>query len=355
MKNYIGIARDHSGSMASYARSAARDYNSNIVAIRDAAIAEYLDTIVSVVELGVFNDTQGHRFMRNGSAIRRAAFYSSVTFLRPLDENSYACEGGTPLFDAVGELIEGFEKAPDVDDPNVSFLIMAVTDGEENASSKWKTALGRKIKELQDTGRWTFVFRVPKGGRRSLAHLGIPDENIYEWETSAKGMEQATQVTQQAIRQYYSGRASGQRATTRFYADLSNVTSRDVQANMKDISSEVTIWPVGKKDDKEWIQHFVERRLPGESYLKGAGFYQMCKPETIQDHKRIMIRDKKTGAVYEGYAARKMLGLPDMGHVRVRPGDFGQWDLFVQSTSCNRHLVAGTQLIYWKGFMRAAA
>jgi hypothetical protein len=336
--------------MSSYARAAARDYNSNIIAIRDAAIAEYLDTIVSVNELGVF--LPGSR----AGQIRRAAFYSSVTFLKPLDEDRYAAEGGTPLFDAVGDLIEGFEEAPDKNDPNVSFLVMAVTDGEENASSRWNaTKLARKIQDLQRTDRWTFVFRVPKGATRQLERLGIPEGNIYEWDTSTKGMEQATKVTQQAIRQYYTGRASGQRSTQKFYADLSSVTDRQVKSSMKDISSEVTVWPVGAKDDKEWIQHFVERRLPGESYLKGAGFYQMNKPETIQDHKRIMIRDKKTGAVYEGYAARQMLGLPDHGHVRVRPGDFGQWDLFIQSTSCNRHLVAGTQLIYWKQFMRAAA
>jgi hypothetical protein len=124
---------------------------------------------------------------------------------------------------------------------------------------------------------------------------------------------------------------------------------------MKDISSDVTIWPIGPKDNGTWIQHFVERKLPNESYIKGAGFYQLSKSEKIQDHKQIMIRDKKSGAVYAGHAARQMLGLPDFGEVRVRPGDHGNFDLFVQSTSCNRHLVEGTSLVYWKAFMKVAA
>jgi len=47
--------------------------------------------------------------------------------------------------------------------------------------------------------------------------------------------------------------------------------------------------------------------------------------------------------------------LPDFGEVRIRPGDHGNFDLFVQSTSCNRHLVEGTSLVYWKGFMKVAA
>jgi hypothetical protein len=34
MKNYIGFARDHSGSMSRIATAAARDYNSNIDSIK---------------------------------------------------------------------------------------------------------------------------------------------------------------------------------------------------------------------------------------------------------------------------------------------------------------------------------
>lgn len=347
MKNYIGFSRDHSGSMRGIAEAAAKDYNDNIVAVRDAAIDSYLDTIVSVVECG-HGDT---------SEVRRVAVNSSVTFLRPLGLDEYSAKGsGTPLWDSVGDLIEIFQQVPDRDDPNVSFLVMAVTDGAENASRKWSTtSLGRKIRELQNTDRWTFVFRVPKGHRSRLYELGVHEGNILEWDQSVKGVEISTQATRQAVQGYYRARASGQRSTNSFYADLSQVTPREVKQSLKEISSEVLLWPVGTKDDGEWISHFVERRLPGESYLKGAAFYQLTKSETVQDHKRIMVREKKSGGVYEGYAARRMLNLPDQGSVRLRPGDHGGFDLFIQSTSYNRHLVAGTSMVYWKGFMRAAA
>lgn len=325
------------------AKAAARDYNDNISAIREAAITHYLDTIVSVTEC------------RDGK-VSRAAVNSSVTFLKPLADGEYTTSGGTALFDSVGDLIEIFEKAPDADDQNVSFLVMAVTDGLENCSRRYTAnSLARKIRELQATDRWTFVFRVPKGKSYQLRSLGIPEGNILEWDTTERGVQVAAQATRQAFTQYYTARSTGQKSTSKFYADLSNVSVTDVKRSMKDISNEVTIWPVSQKDDGEWIQHFVERRLRGESYLKGAGFYQLSKPETVQDHKRVMIRDKKSGAVYEGYAARKMLGLPDTGSVRLRPGDHGGFDLFIQSTSYNRHLVAGTSVVYWKEFMRAAA
>lgn len=345
MKNYIGISRDHSGSMAGLAAAATRDYNDNITAVRDAAIAHYLDTIVSVVECGI-----------GRGEVKRVATNASVTFLRPLEVKDYKTEGQTPLFDSVGELIEIFEQAPDKDDPSVSFLIMVVTDGHENFSRKYTAVrLRDKIQKLQQTDRWTFVFRVPRGQSSQLQSLGIPAGNIMEWEQTERGVEKATAQTRQAFQNYYVGRVGGQSATRGFYADLSQVSTKEVKQAMKEISSEVLLFPVGTKDDGEWISHFVERRLPGESYLKGAAFYQLTKSETVQDHKRVMIRDKKTGAVYEGYAARKMLGLPDSGQVRLRPGDHGGFDLFIQSTSYNRHLVAGTQVVYWKGFMRAAA
>uniref|UniRef100_A0A183CQG1 VWFA domain-containing protein n=1 Tax=Globodera pallida TaxID=36090 RepID=A0A183CQG1_GLOPA len=52
-KNYIGFVNDHSGSMSSLASAAARDYNTNITAIKDAATREMLDTVVSVIGIGL--------------------------------------------------------------------------------------------------------------------------------------------------------------------------------------------------------------------------------------------------------------------------------------------------------------
>jgi hypothetical protein len=43
-----------------------------------------------------------------------------------------------------------------------------------------------------------------------------------------------------------------------------------------------------------------------------------------------------------------MLGLPRVGDARVRPGDHGKFDVFVQSTSVNRKLSYGTQVMYWE-------
>lgn len=393
LKNYIGISRDHSGSMSSIGRAAARDYNANIESIRTAAKNSGIETLVSVVECG---------YGRTDS-VRREIVNESVANIRPINERDYSTSGyGTPLFDSVGELIEIFEeierklptkkntgssvdalakmnkeqlrqacrdakisysklnndgmraalKAAGVggtatsQGDDVSFLIMAVTDGAENASRRYSAfKIAEKIKQLQATDRWTFVFRVPRGYSRHLINLGIPAGNILEWDQTEKGVEVATVATTQAFETYYSGRTRGVTSTRGFYStDLAGVSKQTIKAKLVDISSQVQFFNVTRE---EQIRPFVESRIGG-SMLKGGAFYQLTKKEDeVQDYKMIAIRDKKTGSVYSGVEARNILGLPHFGTVKVAPGNHGNYDIFIQSTSVNRKLVPGTQLMYW--------
>ena len=339
-KTYFGFSRDHSGSMRSIRKAAARDYNSNIEAIRNASLQQGQDSVVSVVESG-YGST---------SSVRRVITNSSVTALIPILESDYTADGnGTPLFDSVGELIEIFEAVPDKDDKEVSFLVMVITDGEENASRKYNAdSISRKIRQLQSTDRWTFVFRVPRGMKRHLVRMGIEEGNILEWDQTERGVKAASAATNEAFTEYFTARSAGATSTKKFYADLSKVSSEDVKAALIDISANVTMWPVGSADHDSEIRPFVESRLGGKPYLKGAAFYQLVKTEpTVQDHKQIVIRDKTTNAIYGGDAARQMLGLPTYGNIRLAPDKNGKFDIFIQSTSVNRKLAMGTNLVWW--------
>lgn len=384
IKNYIGISRDHSGSMASIARAAARDYNANIATIRSAATNNNIETLVSVVECG-FGRT---------NRVRREWINENVSALQPINENVYSAHGtGTPLFDSVGELIEIFEAVQNSTpkttstDPytamgreelrqefrnagvsygklnnegmreklrslflhktdDVSFLVMVVTDGQENASIKWDAhSLAAKICNLQATDRWTFVFRVPRGYRLALARLGIPEGNILEWDQTERGVAAATVATEQAFTQYYSARSRGETMTKSFYTtDLSNVKSSTVKAKLVDISKDVQFFNV---TDTDQIKPFIEQKT-GRGYVAGTAFYQLTKKESeVQDYKQIALREKKSGKVYTGVEARNLLGLPHNGTVMVAPGNHGMYDLFIESTSVNRKLLPGTQVLYW--------
>lgn len=339
LKNYIGISRDHSGSMSHIRVAAGRDYNQTINGLKQTAVEEDIDTIMSVVKCGVgYSATVGREIVN-----------SSIVAVQPLQENLYeARASGTPLFDSVGELIEMFESVPDFKDPNVSFLVMAITDGEENASRKWKTKLVSKIRELQNSDRWTFVFRVPKGYKRSLVRLGIHEGNILEWDQTDRGVAQATQETNEAFKRFYQERKTGIKSTKSFYTtNLTDVDVAQVKAQLIDVSTQVQFWTVDSTFAGAQIRDFCESKS-GAKMLKGAGFYQLTKPEReVQDHKQIAIRDHKTQAVYIGPAARDLMGLPHYGTVAVKPGDHADYDVFIQSTSVNRKLVEGTIVMYW--------
>lgn len=337
MKNYIGFVRDHSGSMRNIAKHAARDYNENISVIKDEAVNHGIDTIVSVVELGYENTDKVRTVVKN----------SSVIALKPIAESEYSALGyGTPLFDAVGEAVEQLKLAPDANDPTVSFVVFVTTDGGENASKRYSGHdIAAMVKSLQLTDRWSFVFRVPAGQTRSLTQYGIPAGNIQEWDQTEKGISASTKSTASAFRSFYAARASGATSTDKFYTDLSTVTLKEVKANLVDISNQVDVYVVDSRNDGVQIKDFVEAQ--GVSFTKGCAFYQLSKTESVQGYKQIAIRDKISGAVYSGIAARDLLGLPRTGDIKLVPGQNGQYDIFVQSTSVNRKLVAGTNLMIW--------
>ena len=334
-KTVIGFSRDHSGSMRHIAHAALKDYNKQIQTIKETSVDQ--DVIVSVVTIGVGLSPSVGVEVQN----------SSVQALKPL--TTYEADAnGTPMIASVHKLIDIFEAMPDATDPDVSFLIMVTTDGAETVNRASGPALARKIKMLQATDRWTFVFRVPKGGGRELETLGINNVNVLEWDQTTKGVEQSTQANVEAFTEYFKGRSSGMRSTTRFYANLQDVTVEDLKTELTDISSEVKFLNVFPSEGGMQIRDFVENRIK-EPMMKGGAFYELVKLEPkVQDNKRIAIMDKNSGAIYVGCAARKMLGLPTTGTVRLAPDELGNYKVYIQSTSVNRKVDANTQIMYWR-------
>ena len=349
MKQYVGFVRDHSVSMTYLAEGAAKDYNSNIEAAKKGAERERLDTIVSTVLCGVSG---------SGSygTVKREVVNSTVHMLEPIKRGEYKCTGmSTPLFDSVGELIKIMESVPDANEKDVSFLVIVITDGQENDSTHWNAkTLGAKIKQLQNTDRWTFTFRVPRGERWTLQSLGIPDGNICEWDQTEEGLRSSTLDTVRGVDNYFTGRSKGISSSRGFYADLRDVSTGDLRKKLGNISKQVEVYPV--KNAGSEIRTFCEYNVCGEgNYIKGAAFYELTKSEKVQDYKMIVVYDKVSGKYFGGVEARQMLGLPDFGEVKLKPGDHGQCDIFIQSTSVNRKLVKGTKLIWWPDAVLAKA
>lgn len=343
MKNYFAFATDHTGSMSHIARQAAADYNSLIESVKSNASKHNIDTIVSHVKIG---HSDGFHSTTTAPTVRLRN--SSLAGLKPIHESEYDTRAGsTRLFDTVVECINILKSVPDYNDADVSFVVMITTDGGDNASRTSGTQLARMINELQSTDKWTFVFRVPRDGVRTLTSMGIPSDNILAWEQSAQGVQAATAATSSAMDSFYQARTTGTRATRSFYANMASVKPEQVKAVLEDVSTKVTLYPVAQAEHDMQIRDFVEKRT-GKALLKGAAFYQLTKSEDkVQASKKICIRDKQSNAIYYGTAARQLLGIPLYDDIRLKPDNLGQYDVFIQSTSVNRKVQAGSHILYW--------
>lgn len=341
-KTYIGIVRDHSGSMSILTEAARKDYNAQIGEIKGGAIREGQDVIVSVVTFGEAVTSHLREV-----PIKREVVNSGITALQTLQR--YEACGGTPLYDAIGDLINQFQLLPDAGAPDVAFLLLVFTDGEEEHSRIWnKLSLQRKICELQNTGRWTFTFRVPPGyGPRIHRDLGVPAGNILQWEATEQGLRDSTQSFTTGTQKYFAARTMGETYTHSFYkTDLGNLSKAAVKKALHDITAQVTTYDVGASDNRKQIKDFVQRQTG--SYKLGGAFYQLTKTEPkVHDGKLIAVQDKRTGKIYSGTEARRVLNLPESGTIKVVPGDHGEFNVYVQSKSVNRNLVGGTKLLYW--------
>lgn len=330
----VGLITDHSVSMSGRTDAAMEDFNRTIEQLK--AASDDLKIQVTHIKCGVSTW---------GVTTNHVEYVSrSIDFVSPM--TSYQANGGnTPLFDAVDKMLNT------IGDDGVSpVLISIVTDGQDNASSISAHTIAKKIRKLQETDRWTVAFSVPKGYKSGLISSGFEVGNIQEWELSSQGMETASIQRSASLAAYTSSVASNTYSSTnKFYTDLSNVNQSIIKSNLVDISQQVMIFPVSGAEGQQ-IRSFVEGKI-NKKMKAGSAFYQLVKSEAVvQPNKLIMVRDKTTNAIYSGDAVRDLLNLPRVGNIKLIPGNHGNYDLFIQSTSVNRKLDANTQLIYWEDF-----
>jgi hypothetical protein len=329
LTNHIALLVDKSGSMSHLSNVVVEKLNEQIYNIRKESHASGQRTFVSV-----------YTFSRRGD-LNRLVVNQHPEAVRTFARYDYVPGGQTALIDAITEVTTDL-KREDTGDPNKSFLLITLTDGEENDSRVSRGHLAEEIKRLTGTDRWTFVAVMPPGGRPYAESLGIPSGNIREWEGTVRGFVEATAYNLVGTQNYFSSRAAGQTSTKAFYTDLSNVKPTDLK-KLDDLSGDFKRWQVRAETQ---ISDFVEDH--GKNYEIGKAFYQLTKPEKIQSHKGIVIEDRSNKALYGGDQARQLLGVTSGPGVtvKVKPGNHANYNVFVQSTSMNRKLVRGTTLLY---------
>ena len=145
--------------------------------------------------------------------------------------------------------------------------------------------------------------------------------------------------------EYSYGRTSTRKRTSRKTSDES-VTIKEMAELEPVMPGRFQVMIVDENCD---IKGFVTKN--GIEFKKGRGFYELTKAETVQQYKEIIMQDKETGEMFVGSQVREKLGLQpqtEKGGVneKLYAKDAKEFTIFVQSTSVNRKLIAGTTFLY---------
>lgn len=168
-------------------------------------------------------------------------------------------------------------------------------------------------------------------GKRTTEEVEAENDAKYDYSHSSSS-------SVQIIRSRGSSSSGGRKATT---TGLEGTRVED--AEMK--PSPPSRFQVLAIDRDLDIKEFASEN--GISFQPGRGFYLFNKPELIQKRKEVILREKSTGNFYEGAKARFMLNLVDYDDSkRIKPTEFAEYDVFIQSTSANRKLIGGTTFLY---------
>ena len=176
----IWFLLDRSGSMASIADDVIGGFNTFFAEQK----AEPGDAVVSIIQFDS-NDPQETLVNRR-----------PITDVRPLSPRSFQPRGGTPLLDALGDLLD---RAEAVAQHDADQLVVVLTDGHENASHRWtRDDLFGRISKLTAKG-WTFVFLGANQDSYAEAHdLAMAAGNTSNFAADSQGVHKAFAGTSRA-------------------------------------------------------------------------------------------------------------------------------------------------------------
>lgn len=331
--NHIAIVADASSSMRNLSADVVRVTDNTVAFLADRSKAHDQETRVTFYTFS----SQGRE---------RCVYYDKDVLRMPSVKGEYHADGMTALVDATLLAISDLKKSAVLYGEH-AFLIYVVSDGYENHSRRFPDDLAREIAGLPEN--WTVCAFAPNSQAVfSLKQCGFSKEDVSVWDTtSVSGIEDVGQVMRTATENFMQGRAqgiSGYNAHTRSRGGSSLFQLRDFSAREVKASVPLTRGSYYFLDVKETgrIDEFTARET-GSPYVLGRAYYEFMKTETIQPQKKIAV--ELNGEVYGGAEARAVLGLPSDHAVRVKPGHMAGAVIFVQSTSHNRKLIAGTRLL----------
>jgi hypothetical protein len=175
---------DRSGSMSSIADSVVDGYNRFFAEQRATGGA----TRATVVQ---FDSENPHEVLLDDA---------DVDTVPPLDPRSFEPRGMTPLYDALGRLLD---RAIRAGGHPADQIVVVLTDGMENASCTWsREATFSRVSTMRADG-WTFVFLGANQDSYATGHdLAFADGSISNFLATSDGVHAAWGGASRVVRQF---------------------------------------------------------------------------------------------------------------------------------------------------------
>lgn len=219
IKNHFAIILDRSGSMGT---------------IRDATVKSFNEQVQTVRETSRGQQTTVSLFPFSDYADAPTFLAADVDKLKELTSELYRPGGNTALNDAIIAATDKLSALPDANDPNVSFLVVIITDGEENNSRHSSNDVSKRIKGLQDTKRWTFTFvgaNVDIG--RITRSLSLSAGNTRSYTASNVGVQSMSRLQSAATQSFFSARSAGATQSLDLYKKAEELLKKQQEEEAK--------------------------------------------------------------------------------------------------------------------------
>lgn len=273
-----------------------------------------------------------------GSSVAEVPAFRPASAFAEKDVGHLHCtQGSTALIDALADSITAARSRK-----SEAALIQVFTDGGENGSRKSSADAVKALLAAETAkGYLTLAVTGPREARNMMDRIGLTTDNFREWDGSTEASYRETvQATQSAASTYVATRRAGRTATVKYYADATKLTEAGTRGMTKQVAP---------AELKQCSKHMSGRAIADffKTFEKGRHYYQLVKPEYIDDGKELVVHIKDKNEFRQGSrTVRMLLNLPETGRIRVYPGPHSEkFDIYVQSASVNRKLVEGQKLL----------
>ena len=202
---HLWFLLDRSGSMEAI-RPAVVEGLADFLREQHAADPEALFTLVQ------FDDVDAHEVVIDARPLADVA---------PLTSEGFEPRGTTPLYDAIGQLVERIDAHIEGGGHDADQVVVVMTDGHENASRRFtQQAVFKLVADRREQG-WTFAFLgANQDSYAAGGAIGVARSNAANWTATEQGTRDAMQRVSMATQsRLHSTRAERLETRDQFFDD----------------------------------------------------------------------------------------------------------------------------------------